>query len=41
MAAAFLEVGFGFRFGFGSGGDGPDGDGAVVIGDLGFGAEAL
>jgi hypothetical protein len=38
MAAAFLEGGFGFGFGFGFGGDG---DGAVVIGDLGFGAEAL
>jgi hypothetical protein len=36
MAAAFLEGGFGFGFGFGG-----DGDGAVVIGDLGFGAEAL
>jgi hypothetical protein len=34
MAAAFLEGGFGFGFG-------GDGDGAVVIGDLGFGAEAL
>lgn len=36
MAAAFLEGGFGFRFGFGG-----DGNGAVVIGDLGFGAAAL
>lgn len=40
MAAAFLEGGFDFDFGFGFG-FGGDGDGAVVIGDLGFGAEAL